>query len=190
MAITITGNAAADAELDRSSFSLLTAMLLDQQVTMEKAFSGPHVLAERLGGTLDPAAVAAYDPEAFVALCSRPPAVHRFPASMAGRIQALATRVVEEYDGDAGRIWSEAATAKDLLARLQSLPGFGAAKSTIFLALLGKQLGVRPEGWLEVTGTYGEEGVYRSVADVVDADSLAKVRAYKQQQKSAAKAAR
>ena len=190
MSITITGDAATDAELDNNPFSLLTAMLLDQQVPMEKAFSGPRVIVERLGGPLDPAVVAGYDPEAFVALCSRPPAVHRFPGSMAGRIQTLARRVVDEYDGEAARIWTEAGTAKELLSRLQALPGFGVAKATIFLALLGKQLGVRPDGWAEVTGSYGEDGVYKSVADVVDADSLAKVRAYKQEQKRAAKAGR
>ncbi len=190
MAINITGDPAADAELDRNPFSLLTGMLLDQQVTMEKAFSGPKVLTERLGGPLDPATVAAYDPEAFAALCSRPPAVHRFPGSMAGRIQALARQIVADYSGDAATVWTEAASAKDLHARLKALPGFGQAKATIFLALLGKQLGVRPEGWAEVTGPLGESGVYQSVADVVDADSLAKVRAYKQEQKRAAKAGR
>jgi uncharacterized HhH-GPD family protein len=187
MAINITGIEAADAELE-NPFSLLTGMLLDQQFPMERAFAGPYVLAQRLGSTLDPAAVAEHDPESFVRLCTGPPAVHRFPGSMAGRIQALARIVVDEYDGNAARIWTEARSAADLLARLKKLPGFGTQKATIFLALLGKQLGIRPEGWQEATRAYGEEGAFRSVADVVDADSLAKVRAYKQEQKRAAKA--
>ncbi|MEQ4207177.1 HhH-GPD-type base excision DNA repair protein [Actinopolymorpha sp. B9G3] len=189
MAISITGDPAADAELD-NPFSLLSGMLLDQQVTMEKAFSGPRVLVERLGGPLDPQVVATYDPEAFVEVCARPPAVHRYPRSMAARLQTLARLVVETYDGKAERIWTDVATAKELHARLKSLPGFGPAKATIFVALLGKQVGVRPEGWREVTGNLGEEGTFRSVADVVDADSRAKVRAYKQEQKRAAKAGR
>ena len=187
MATNITGIEAADAELE-NPFSLLTGMLLDQQFPMERAFAGPHVLAERLGASLDPAVIADYDPETFVRLCTGPPAVHRFPGSMAGRIQALARIVVDEYDGNAARIWTDVASADELLARLKSLPGFGTAKATIFLALLGKQLGVRPDGWVEATRAYGEEGVFRSVADVVDTDSLAKVRAYKQEQKRAAKA--
>lgn len=190
MAISITGDPAADAELDRNPFSLLSGMMLDQQVTMEKAFSGPRVLVERLAGPLDPKVVAAYDPDAFVEIFSRPPAVHRFPKSMAARLQTLARLVVETYDGKAERIWTEAATAQDLHARLKSLPGFGQVKATIFVALLGKQCGVRPVGWLEVTGSLGEEGAFRSVADVVDADSRARVRAYKQEQKRAAKAGR
>jgi uncharacterized HhH-GPD family protein len=190
MAISITGDPRADAELDNNPFSLLSGMLLDQQVTMEKAFSGPYVLVERLGGPLDPAVVAAYDPEGFVELCSRPPAVHRYPRSMAARLQTLARLVVEAYDGKAERIWTDVATAKELHTRLKGLPGFGPAKATIFVALLGKQVGVRPEGWREVTGSLGEEGAFRSVADVVDADSRAKVRAYKQEQKRAARAGR
>lgn len=190
MAISITGDPAADAELDRNPFSLLSGMMLDQQVTMEKAFSGPRVLVERLAGPLDPKVVASYDPDAFVEICSRPPAVHRFPKSMAARLQTLARVVVETYDGKAERIWTEAGTAQELHDRLKGLPGFGQAKATIFVALLGKQCGVRPDGWLEVTGSLGEEGSYRSVADVVDADSRARVRAYKQEQKRAAKAGR
>jgi uncharacterized HhH-GPD family protein len=190
MAISITGDPAADAELDRNPFSLLSGMMLDQQVTMEKAFSGPRVLVERLGGPLDPNVVAGYDPDAFVEICSRPPAVHRFPKSMAARLQTLARLVVEKYDGKAELIWADASSAKDLHTRLKGLPGFGQAKATIFVALLGKQCGIRPEGWQEVTGSLGEEGAFRSVADVVDADSRAKVRAYKQEQKRAAKAGR
>lgn len=189
MAITITGDAAADAELQNNPFALLAGMLLDQQFPMERAFAGPHLLATRLGGSFDPAEVAAYDPVDFAALCAGPPAVHRFPGSMAARLQALARYVVEEYDGDAAQIWT-VDSVKELSARLLALPGFGPTKATIFLALLGKQLGVCPKGWAQAAAGYGEEGVFRSVADVVDADSLAKVRAYKQEQKRSAKAAR
>ncbi len=145
-------------------------MLLDQQFPMERAFAGPAKVLERFG-SLEPAEIAAAEPEQFASLCSEPPAVHRFPGSMAGRIQAVARIVVEEYDGKAERIWTEATDARDLLKRMTSLPGFGKQKSQIFVALLAKQLGVRPDGWEAVVGDYSQEG-YRSVADVVDADSL------------------
>jgi uncharacterized HhH-GPD family protein len=186
--IAITGEPAADALLDRDPFALLTGMLLDQQFPMERAFAGPQKIAERLGvDRLDPATVAALDPEEFAALCATPPAVHRYPGSMAARIQALASVVVDEYDGDTAALWQGASSGGDLLARLRALPGFGDAKARIFVALLGKQRGVRPTGWEQAAGAYAEEGSFRSVADVVDAASLAKVRAVKQQQKQAAK---
>ena len=188
-AIAITGEPAADALLDRDPFALLAGMLLDQQFPMERAFAGPQKIAERLGvDYLDPAFIAAQDPEAFAALCATPPAVHRYPGSMAGRLQALAAVIVEQYDGDASALWTGASTGADLLARLRALPGFGETKARIFVALLGKQRGVRPSGWQEAAGAYAEKGSHRSVADVVDADSLAKVRAFKQEQKRAAKA--
>jgi uncharacterized HhH-GPD family protein len=190
MTIIITGDPAADAELENNPFALLTGMLLDQQFPMERAFAGPHVLAGRLGGPFDPAVVAAHDPEAFAELCSRTPAVHRYPGSMAGRIQALARAVLDDYDGNAVAIWTDVGSGKELLGRLRRLPGFGPTKAMIFLALLGKQFGVRPDGWREAAGAYGDAGAHRSVADVVDADSLAKVRAYKQEQKRAAKSGR
>jgi uncharacterized HhH-GPD family protein len=163
-------------------------MMLDQQFPMERAFAGPQKIAERLGiDHLDPAFIAAQDPDAFAALCATPPAVHRYPGSMAARLQALAAKIVEEYDGDAASLWTSASSGADLLARLRSLPGFGDTKARIFVALLGKQRGVRPAGWQSAAGTYAEDGSHRSVADVVDADSLAKVRAFKQEQKRAAK---
>jgi uncharacterized HhH-GPD family protein len=161
-------------------------MLLDQQYPMEHAFRGPAKILDRLG-TLDPAAVAAADPEEFAALCAVPPAVHRYPGSMAGRIQALATVVGDEYDGDAARLWKEASTGRELFRRLTSLPGFGRQKAQIFTALLAKQLGVRPDGWEAVAGDYAEGGSYRSVADVVDAQSLERVRSFKKQTKAAAR---
>ncbi|HEX6485600.1 MAG TPA: HhH-GPD-type base excision DNA repair protein, partial [Nocardioidaceae bacterium] len=157
-----------------------------QQFPMERAFAGPAKILERLG-TLDPAEIAAANPEQFAALCSTPPAVHRFPGSMAARIQALAAHVVAEYDGSTERLWEEAESGKDLLKRLQALPGFGKQKSQIFVALLGKQLGVRPQGWAEVAGDYAEPGSFRSVADVVDGSSLERVRAFKKEKKAAAR---
>jgi uncharacterized HhH-GPD family protein len=188
-AIAITGDPAADALLDRDAFALLAGMLLDQQFPMERAFAGPQKIAERLGvDHLDPAFVAAQDPDAFAALCATPPAVHRYPGSMAARLQALAATIVEQYDGDTAALWTGAASGADLLARLHALPGFGETKARIFLALLGKQRGVRPTGWRQAAGGYAEAGSHRSVADVVDADSLAKVRAFKQEQKRTAKA--
>lgn len=186
MALQIAQEEAADRVLSEDPFALLSGMLLDQQVPMERAFAGPAKILERFG-SLDPAEIAAADPEKFAALCSTPPAVHRFPGSMAGRIQALAAHVVAEYDGRTERIWEEADSGKDLLKRLQALPGFGKQKAQIFLALLGKQLGVQPDGWAEAAGDYGEPGSFRSVADVVDAGSLEKVRAYKKEKKSAAR---
>ena len=181
----------ADALLSRDPFALLTGMLLDQQFPMERAFAGPYVLAERLGTPerLDPVMVAGYDPEAFADLMARPPAVHRFPGSMAGRVQALARVIADSYDAVTANLWETAASGQELFSRLRALPGFGDQKARIFVALLGKQLAVRPEGWREAAGSYGEDGSRRSVADVVDAKSLGEVRSYKQQMKAAKKAA-
>ncbi|HET8981966.1 MAG TPA: HhH-GPD-type base excision DNA repair protein, partial [Pedococcus sp.] len=155
MSFNITGDRAADRVLDESSFAVLVAMLLDQQFPMERAFAGPAKVLDRFG-TLDPAEIAAADPEQFAALCATPPAVHRYPGSMATRIQALAAHVVQEYDGDAARLWQDAADGRDLLRRLQALPGFGKQKAQIFVALVGKQLGVRPDGWEQAAGSYAE----------------------------------
>ena len=185
MAIHITGDERADQVLTDSPFALLCGMLLDQQFPMERAFAGPAKVLERFG-SLEPSEIAAADPEQFASLCSEPPAVHRFPGSMAGRLQAVAQVVVDEYDGRAERIWTEAANGKDLLRQMTALPGFGKQKAQIFVALLAKQLGVRPEGWESVVGDYSLEG-YRSVADVVDEASLEKVRAYKKEKKAAAR---
>ena len=173
--LTIAQDPSADRVLSQDPFALLTGMLLDQQFPMDRAFAGPAKVLERFG-TLDPAAIAAADPEAFADLCATPPAVHRYGRSMAGRIQALAVVVRDEYDGDASAIWSTATTGNELFARLKALPGFGEQKAKIFTALLGKQLAVRPDGWQEVCGAYAEPGSFRSVADVVDAESLQKVR--------------
>ena len=187
MAIHITGDEHADQVLTDDPFALVLGMMLDQQYPMEHAFRGPAKVLDRFG-TLDPSRIAAADPEDFAAMASTPPAVHRFPGSMAARIQALATLVVEEYDGDVTRLWTEAKDGKDLLRRVQQLPGFGKQKAQILVALLAKQLDVRPDGWEAAAGGYAEEG-YRSVADVVDPVSLQKVRDYKKSKKAAARAA-
>ncbi|ROS77088.1 HhH-GPD-type base excision DNA repair protein [Cellulomonas sp. PhB143] len=190
----MTGDPAADELLDTDPFALLIGMLLDQQYPMEHAFAGPSKITGRLG-TFDPAVIAAQEPEAFAALCTTTPAVHRYPGSMAARIQAVARVVVDEYDGDVTRLWAgdgsgPAPAAREVLRRLKALPGFGDQKARIFLALLAKQRDVAPEGWRDVVGPYGEEGSRRSIADVTDATSLAEVRATKQAAKAAAKAAK
>ncbi|OBK45900.1 HhH-GPD-type base excision DNA repair protein [Mycobacterium sp. 1081908.1] len=177
----------ADALLEDDPFALLVGMLLDQQVPFETAFAGPKKIADRMGG-LDAATIADYDPEKFAALCSERPAVHRFPGSMAKRIQALAQIIVDRYDGDAAGLWTAGKPdGHELLRRLKGLPGFGEQKAKIFLALLGKQYGVTPTGWRDAAGDFGKRGTHLSVADIVDAQSLGKVRSYKKQMKAAAK---
>jgi uncharacterized HhH-GPD family protein len=188
VALCLAQDADADALLDRDPLALLIGMLLDQQFPMERAFAGPALLAQRLGvSELDARELAAYDPEALVQIFRGPPAVHRYPGSMAGRVQALAAAIVEQYDGDVTLIWRDVPDGRELFRRLAALPGFGTQKAQIFTALLGKQRGVTPPGWREAAGGYGEEGVHRSVADVVDAESLVRVRDYKQAKKAAAK---
>jgi len=178
----------ADALLASNPLALLMGMLLDQQFPLEWAFRGPWRLAQRMErSSLDAAEIADWEPEAFVKLMAGPPALHRYPAAMAERVQALCRVVVDQYGGDAAALWETAGTAKELLARLRALPGFGEQKARIFVALLGKQLGVRPEGWREVAGPYGEDGSRRSAADVTDPETLAEVRAFKQAAKRVAK---
>ena len=190
MELHITGDAAADKLLSDDAFALLTGMLLDQQVTMESAFAGPEKIRTRIG-SMDPAAIAAYDPQAFVEMFKERPAVHRFPGSMAGRVQTLAETVQRDWNGDAGTIWTQGdPDGAEVLRRLKALPGFGEQKAKIFLALLGKQCGLTAEGWREAAGHYGQESSFLSVADIVDPESLAKVRASKQAAKAAAKAAK
>jgi uncharacterized HhH-GPD family protein len=181
----LTGDPAADALLDENPLALLIAALLDQQVPMETAFAGPKKLADRIGG-VDARVIADYDPDKFAALCAERPAIHRFPGSMAKRIQALAREVVDRYDGDAAGLWTAGnPDAAEVLRRLKELPGFGDQKSRIFLALLGKQYGVTPKGWRAAAGEYGKAGACMSVADIVDAASLAQVRSHKKQVKAA-----
>lgn len=176
----------ADALLSEDSFALLMGMLLDQQIPMEKAFRGPYDLQRRLGRDLDAADLAARTD--LDKVFATPPAIHRFPGSMAGRVQDLCRYLVAHHGGRAEDIWDNVATGEELLSRLKALPGFGEQKAKIFLALLGKQLGVTPEGWREAAGAYGEAGSLRSVADVNSQETLLQVRAYKQEMKKAAKA--
>jgi uncharacterized HhH-GPD family protein len=186
MALNITGDPEADALLDQSPFALLTGMLLDQQIPMETAFAGPAKLRDRLGA-LDPATVAALDPDKLAEVMKQTPAVHRFPGSMAARVQALAAAIVSDWGGDTAAIWTQGGPdGAEVLRRLKALPGFGEQKAKIFLALLGKQKGLTAAGWKQAAGDYGSEG-YRSVADIVDADSLGRVREHKRAMKAAAK---
>jgi uncharacterized HhH-GPD family protein len=183
----LTGDPAANALLDENPFALLIGVLLDQQVPMETAFAGPKKIADRIGG-IDARKIAEYDPEEFGALCAKRPAVHRFPGSMAKRAQALATEIVDRYDGDAAALWTQGnPDGAEVLRRLKGLPGFGEQKARIFLALLGKQYGVTPKGWRAAAGEYGKSGTHMSVADIVDAGSLEQVRSYKKKMKAASK---
>ncbi len=185
----LTGSAEADALLAADPNALLIGMVLDQQVPMEKAFSGPAVIAQRMGGALDVRAIADADPDTFGALCAERPAIHRFPGAMAKRVQATCRVLVEKYDADATNLWAGVSAGDELRDRIAGLPGFGAQKAAIFVALLGKQYGVQPDGWREAAGAYGEDGSHRSVADVVDDESLQKVRATKKAAKAAARQA-
>jgi len=181
----------ADELLATDPLALLIGMLLDQQIPLERAFVAPYRLAQRLGvERLDAATLAGHDPEALVEIFATPPALHRFPGAMAARTQKLAQLIVDEYGGDAQSVWVGATSGADLVKRLGKLPGFGKQKAQIFAALLGKQLGVRPEGWREAAGEFGAEGSFKSVADITDGPSLDRVRGYKQQMKAAAKAAK
>jgi uncharacterized HhH-GPD family protein len=179
---------AANDLLTRSPLALLIGMLLDQQVSLERAFSAPLDLVRRLGHEPTAAELADFDPDALAAIFSERPALHRYPKAMAARVQDLARLLISSYDGDTARVWTTATSGQDLLNRVGALPGFGAQKAKIFVAMLGKQLGTQPSGWREVSSPFGEVGSYLSVADIVDADSLARVRAYKQSLKAAAKA--
>lgn len=182
----ITGNDEADELLNTNPLALLIGMLLDQQVPMEWAFLAPLRLQERLGGRLDAAEIATYDPDKFVALFKGPPALHRFPGSMGKRVQALCAHVVEHYGGEADAVWRDAATGEELIGRLRALPGYGDEKAKIFTALLAKRLDVRPPGWQEQAGPFADD-TPRSVADIDSTDALTKVRAWKQQQKAKGK---
>jgi uncharacterized HhH-GPD family protein len=178
---------AANELLGTDPLALLIGMVLDQQIPLEKAFSSPYVLAQRLGHAPTAQELAGFDPDELIAIFAKPPALHRFPKAMAARVQEVCRALVANYDGDAANLWADAANGAELVKRIGSLPGFGKQKSQIFTALLGKQYGVQPPGWREAAGAYGDEGSFRSVADIVDADSLGRVRAYKKEMKAAAK---
>ena len=186
----LTQDAAADELLGRDPLALLLGMLLDQQFPMERAFAGPRLLADRMGvDSLSAADLADADPEQVTAWFQGPPAVHRYPGSMAARTQAVCRLLVERYDGRAEGLWADVPDGATLLERVGQLPGFGAQKARILVALLGKQYGVTPPGWREAAGDYGQEGSRRSVADITGPESLAEVRAFKQEAKRATKAA-
>ena len=184
--IPITGNAEADRLLEAEPFALMLGMLLDQQVPMEWAFIGPYRLRERLGGTLDPATIATMDPAAVEAVFREKPALHRFPAAMAKRAQALGQHLVEHYDGHAESVWAGVASGDELLARLRQLPGYGDEKARIFLALLAKRLGIRPRGWEQAAAPFSDP-VPRSVADIDSPEAFQQVREWKRVQKAKGK---
>jgi uncharacterized HhH-GPD family protein len=181
----VTGDPEADELLVSDPFALLVGMLLDQQVPMEWAFRGPATLRGRLG-SLDAKSIAAMRPDEVEAVFCQKPALHRYPASMAKRTYALATHIVDQYDGDAAAIWRDVHDPKDLFDRLRALPGFGEEKAKIFLAVLGKRLGVAPPGWEQYAGPFGDANP-RSVADIDSPEALLRVRAWKQEQKKAGK---
>jgi uncharacterized HhH-GPD family protein len=181
----LTGDPEADALLSEDDNALLIGMVLDQQVPMEKAFSGPLVIAQRMGGRLDVAKIAGISEDEFVALCSQRPAIHRFPAAMAKRIRQVCQVLADDYDGQATNVWKDARSGAEVKANLARLPGFGPDKAAIFTAVLGKLRGITPEGWQDAAGYYGEPGTFRSVADIVDYDSLQKVRETKKSVKAA-----
>ena len=178
----------ADALLSESPLALLIGMVLDQQIPLEWAFKGPLHMTQRLGRGLDAADIAGRDPDELAKVFATPPAIHRFPGSMAGRVQQLCRVIADDYDGDAEAVWRDAKDGADLLKRVEALPGFGKQKAKIFVALLGKQLGVKAKGWREAAGEFGAAKSFMSVADIKDAKSLDKVRAFKKQMKAEAKA--
>jgi len=184
--LTLAQDPDADAVLSQNPLALLIGMQLDQQFPMERAFAGPALLTERIG-EITAHKIAEYDHDALVAAFTGPPALHRYPKSMAERVQAVCRTIVEDYDGDVTRIWTEAIDGDDVFRRLNALPGWGTMKAQIFTALLGKQCGLELDGWRDAAGPYGDEGSRRSIADVVDATTLAEVRDFKQAQKRAAK---
>lgn len=178
----------ADKVISESPLALVVGMVLDQQITIEKAFSSPAVLAERMGSPLDAATIAAMDPDELATLFKERPALHRFPGSMAARVQDVCRAVAEDYGNRVENVWKGVRTGDELVARLRALPGFGEQKAKIFAALLGKQLGVCPEGWREATAPYGAAGSHLSVADITDQASLDEVRSTKRAMKARAKA--
>jgi uncharacterized HhH-GPD family protein len=185
----LAGDPPADALLSKDPLALLIGMVLDQQIPLERAFAAPFILKQRLGGHLDVGELATMDPDRLAEVFSERPALHRFPGANAKRVQDLCRLIVEEYRSRPADVWRTAKTGEELFGRIRALPGFGEQKARIFIGLLGKQLGVRPSGWEQAAGRFGEPGTYRSVADITDDESLGRVRAYKQQMKAANAAA-
>lgn len=189
MTLYLAGDEAADRLLVEDPFALLIGMVLDQQIPLERAFSAPASLKERLGGTLEVESIAAMDPKALSDVFSTKPALHRFPGAMAGRVQLLAQLLLEKYDGDAARVWTDAADGSELLRNVRELPGFGEQKARIFIGLLGKQLAIRPDGWERAAGNFGTAGTFASIADINSPEALLRVREHKAQMKAAQKSA-
>jgi uncharacterized HhH-GPD family protein len=184
--LAVTGIPEADDLVNTDPLALLLGMLLDQQIPMEWAFTGPHLLRERMGGTLDAKAIAVMDPDEFLVIVKGPRALHRFPGSMGKRIQEVCRALVADHDGKAENLWKGVATGDELLQRLKALPGYGDEKSKIFVAILAKRFGIAPEGWAEAAAPFSD-AVPRSVADIHDTTSLAEVRAWKQAKRAAGK---
>lgn len=180
-----TGDPDADEYLVRNPLALLIGMVLDQQVPLEWAFFGPWALRQRLGKELSAEAIASMDPEQLSALFVARPALHRFPGSMAARVQELCRLLVQDYGGKPDAVWKTAATGEELLKRVKRLPGFGEHKARIFVALLAKQFGVRPEGWEKAAGSFGAPGALSSVADIDSPEALVAVREHKRAVKAA-----
>jgi uncharacterized HhH-GPD family protein len=178
-----TGDDEADRLLVTEPLALLIGFVLDQQVPVQKAFVGPLEIRRRLG-TLDAASLAAVDPEAFAAAFRERPAIHRFPAAMAAKVQALCAAIARDHDNHASRIWTEATDARDLERRLLALPGIGPMKAKTLLAILGKRFGIKPAGWDEVAPTHPTLG------DVDSAEALARYQAGKRAHKAAIRAGR
>jgi uncharacterized HhH-GPD family protein len=185
--IPITGDPDADALLVSDPLALLIGMLLDQQVPMEWAFRGPYNLKDRLGGRLDATEIAAMGPDAVVEVFCAKPALHRYPAVMARRTHELCQFLVDHYKGDAAKVWFRVSSGDELYRRLRELPGYGDEKAKIFMAILAKRLGKKPEGWELAAAPFSDE-VPRSVADVASPATLAKVREFKKAQKAAKRA--
>ena len=177
MTIHWTGSPEADRLLEADPLALLIGMLLDQQVKMEKAFSGPYELQLRLGGQLDAAAIAAMEPEELDRVFRERPALHRFPGNMARRVQQLCAAVAREYGNDAGAIWRDAASGTELARRLRALPGFGEGKTRIMVSVLAKRFGVKPPGWEK------ESANWHSIADVDSPETMAQAREVKRAMK-------
>ncbi len=185
-AIPITGDDEADRLLESDPLALLIGMLLDQQVPMEWAFRGPATLKDRLGGLLDAGAIASMSEDDVVEVCSRKPAIHRFPAAMGRRIHGMCTALADDYDGDAARLWADDPSADVLYERLRELPGYGDEKTRIFMAILAKRLGIQPSGWEAVAAPFSDDEP-RSVADVDSEANLVRVREWKKMMKAAKK---
>jgi len=167
--------------LASDGLAVLIGMLLDQQFPMERAFYGPQLLRERLGEDLDAERIANWDPDELAEVFRGPPAIHQYWSAMAKRAQALCQVLVDDYEGRAENLWETADTGAELLKRLKALPGFGEAKSRIFVGLLGKRLGVRPDGWEEKAADWP------SIADVKTFDDVAVLREQKRAMKEARK---